>query len=376
MILYLTHNDSPSGVYWGQVTDVVRFLNSIDGPPVRLVALVSGRTYRSSRRQIRDHCRDAWVIPQAPSISRWWANAATLAGVCAWTRPSGIICRGPFAADLALGMRRRRLTKRVCFDGRGAYAAETEEFLAPGNEPWMQTVKRLEHDAIHSSDFRLAVSRALVEYWRSHYDYAGEAQVIIPCTVSVPTDQSMASSTVQSAPAVALRGPRLVFSGGAAGWQSLGSLQPLLLNLLETQPNLSVLFLSRPDSGIAALAQRYPGRVDSRWVTVDKVHGELSGCDVGVMVRDDAVTNRVASPVKFAEYLSAGLRILISDHLGDYSDLVRRHELGWVCTPGQSLPRITTVDSKERDRLRAFAASHLTKEAHRASYQRVVDCLS
>ena len=43
LILYLTYNDQPSGVYWSQVCDVVAYLNSLGGEEERLVALVSAR---------------------------------------------------------------------------------------------------------------------------------------------------------------------------------------------------------------------------------------------------------------------------------------------------------------------------------------------
>ena len=57
MILYITYNDQPSGVYWSQVTDVVDHLNSLGGDQVRLVALVSMRGYRRSYRAIKAHDR-------------------------------------------------------------------------------------------------------------------------------------------------------------------------------------------------------------------------------------------------------------------------------------------------------------------------------
>ena len=41
MILYVTYNDQPSGVYWSQVTDVVAYMNNCGGPRVRLLAFVS-----------------------------------------------------------------------------------------------------------------------------------------------------------------------------------------------------------------------------------------------------------------------------------------------------------------------------------------------
>ena len=49
-----------------------------------------------------------------------------------------------------------------------------------------------------------------------------------------------------------------------------------------------------------------------------------------MLVRDDTVTNRVAAPTKFAEYLACGLRVVISKGLGDCSDFVEEHQCGAV----------------------------------------------
>ena len=102
MILYLTYNDQPSGVYWSQVTDVVAHLNTLGGPQVRLLALVSARDYRGIRRKIRAHCPDAIVLPMVPKMRHWRSNAFIVNSVCRWFRPSGLIARGPLASWLAL----------------------------------------------------------------------------------------------------------------------------------------------------------------------------------------------------------------------------------------------------------------------------------
>ena len=48
---YLTYNDAPSGVFKGQVADVVRFLNEQFGTSIRLVAFVSLRGFGESKKK-------------------------------------------------------------------------------------------------------------------------------------------------------------------------------------------------------------------------------------------------------------------------------------------------------------------------------------
>ena len=74
MILYLTHNDQPSGVYWSQVTDVVGHLNTLGVERVKLVALVSLRGFRTTRAKIKAHDASALVLPMVPTMRRWKRN--------------------------------------------------------------------------------------------------------------------------------------------------------------------------------------------------------------------------------------------------------------------------------------------------------------
>ena len=67
-------------------------------------------------------------------------------------------------------------------------------------------------------------------------------------------------------------------------------------------------------------------------MTHHQVPDYLSAADYGLLLREENVTNGVASPVKFAEYLSCGLQILISANLGDFSGMVAEDSLGYVIT--------------------------------------------
>lgn len=288
-------------------------------------------------------------------------------------RPKGILCRGVFATDLALWARRLRLVRRVGFDARGAYEAEASEYLMSDDPAMVTRVGEAEALAVRDSDYRLAVSRALVAHWRERFGYHGQDHVVIPCTLS-----AAAVGAVETAPfpQAGHAGVRLVFSGGIGGWQSMGLMQSLCDEVLGTQPDARVLFLSKPDSRIAELVARHPGRCDARWVEPYRVPAELAACDVGILVREDSTTNRVASPVKFAEYLAAGLRVLVSDHLGDISGLVRDHGLGWVYEPGRPLPHLTPSTMADRRQMQDFVLHHFTKPAFDREYAQALHALS
>ena len=76
----------------------------------------------------------------------------------------------------------------------------------------------------------------------------------------------------------------------------------------------------------------FPNSVINKYVPLESVKYNLLFCDYGFLVRGETMTNNVASPVKFGEYMICGLKILISKNLGDYSDVISTNNLGCIIT--------------------------------------------
>ncbi|MFN3876587.1 MAG: hypothetical protein ACK4L7_11835, partial [Flavobacteriales bacterium] len=139
---------------------------------------------------------------------------------------------------------------------------------------------------------------------------------------------------------------------------------------LRADARRHALFLCQPHDAIARLERDFPGRVARRWVEHGHVGAVLRQCDIGLLVRPACATNRVASPTKFAEYLSAGLQVAISEGIGDFSGLVRSEGLGQVLAPGDELV-LGRTSAATAQRLRAFAADHFSKGRYDAQYMRL-----
>ena len=83
----------------------------------------------------------------------------------------------------------------------------------------------------------------------------------------------------------------------------------------------------------------------------------------------------MASPTKFAEYLSCGLSVIISERLGDFTTLVEQERLGMVLYAGERIGPLGR-SMAERRRLRAFALSTFTKEAYATEYRSLLAAMS
>ncbi len=333
-MLFLTLHDSPGGIYKSQVIDVAKLLRDVHGVDVRVASFLSIRRFFESRRWIRERESDSCVLPMVPKLSNWRRNAGLLHLFCSAAQTDIVIARGVLAANLALDLRERGSVQTVVYDGRGAIAAEAAEYnVFPS--PIDEQVPNLERRAVLDSDHRIAVTEKLADYWQQQYGYTRGAETVIPCTLSSDLKRLTSQETeanrrsVRNSLAWSSEAVVIVYSGSTAGWQSFRLLADWF-RIQMVEPNIHALFLTREDPLIDELAGQFPERVCRRWLKHEEILPHLHAADYGVMLRDDSVTNRVASPTKFAEYLVAGLEVLSSPHIGDYPQFIEQHRCGRI----------------------------------------------
>jgi len=374
---YLTYAEYPDGVFRSQVIDVCRHLSSIRKRPVVLVSLLSVRHYWQGRRIIHGLYRNSIVLPAVPKM-RWWAlNILLLLPFLLFARKPHCVCRGPFATLLAIMGRKIGLVCRVVYDGRGAVAAELREYDVISDETVVAGMRNWERRAVCESDYRNAVSTRLVDYWRQEYDYQGDRHVVLPCTVNSIFERVARRAAGILEVGNQNRGRTYVYSGSVAGWQSINRICAVLDKILSAEAKARAVFYCREHDDIENLSVRYPERVERRWVHPDEVPDRLAEADVGMLVRKDTVTNQVAAPTKFAEYLACGLKVIISENLGDYSDFVRSYGCGAVVSEsGVDVEELTRKLSTHSDSA-ALCRRYFSKESDQmeAAYRQLVGFL-
>jgi hypothetical protein len=378
-MVFLTYNDLPSGIYSSQVIDVCRFLNNELKAEVKLISLVSVRRYFSVKRKIKSEFPTSIVLPMFPGVQNWRYNKLTLYFLFFFIGKQSVIARGPFAACLALGLRKSKMVYKVCFDARGAYDAEFNEYDVASNSTMNDEVFKIEKSATLGADFRIAVSHKLILYWKEKFGYDQNKHVVIPCTLSASCLMKIGDQTYFDEQRQLLgysnRDIVFVYAGSSAGWQSLKRVDDFLCYQMDRNPDAKALLLTKNIPSNMNVIKHYKDRVEIKWIEEEQVLDILHCCDFGLLIREKSVTNTVASPVKFAEYVAAGLKVIISEDIGDYSDFVVKNSCGYDLNHFQKENIFTRPTQEEKQHNMNVAKKYFSKAHYFAEYANMLNSL-
>ena len=346
-IHYITYNDTYSGIYQSQVIDVVSFLNDNFDVSVSLIAFIPIRLWRAQKQLIKSKLPSAKVFPILGSLSEVKRTGLFLSLI---KNKEIAICRAPLAFVFA-----ENSYNNVIYDGRAAVEAEVIEYNVTGSKELDILLIDAEKTAINNADYFISVSTKLISYWEGKLGnkIPNEKYSIIPCTL---TSQNHKVDEVSISENV-----RVVYSGGTGAWQSFEKVVHLLDDLMSKQLNVEALFLTKENEFLSKLIEKYPNRCERKWLDHSEVYNELSSCDYGILLREDKVTNSVASPVKFAEYLNAGLKVLISPNIGDFSEFTKENNCGILIE--DKLPLLEKVEGNDKMKLNRLCKQYFIKNS-------------
>ncbi len=365
-MLYITLDDGYSSVYQSQVIDTCNYISQNFNTRVKLVAFFSPRVYFTNRKKIKKAYSNCLILPLFP-LQRWGWNLIPLLLFNFFFRHKTAICRNPFAANLGVHLKKYKSIKKVVFDGRGATYAEWNEYDVTPNDKIRNAIRPAEEIAVLQSDFRIAVSEKLVDYWKKEFGYAGDKHVVIPTTLLTNFSHSDFSEekikSVRQEFGFEEKDIVLIYSGSSQGWQSFDLVTDFLATQIRKNSQVKILFLTRENNFVNDLKSKFPNNVRSKWVDHHFINLYLSVGDYGLLIREQSLTNSVASPTKFAEYLALGLPVLISENLGDYSDFVIHHKCGWIVTGADMEMNLRKRPADEKQRLIELSKKYFYKNA-------------
>ncbi|MCG8576554.1 MAG: hypothetical protein MI810_16870 [Flavobacteriales bacterium] len=361
MIVYLTVGDTPSGVFNSQVVDVCAYLSELEQEPIKLVSFISIRNYSENKRKIKELYSNSAVFPMVPKLKFWKWNSILLFFFLLFKKNVRIIGRNSIPAYLGIKMKRLKRAKCVILDGRGAEYEQYVEFDMLGDSKLCESLRQVEKFSVLNVDYRIAVTQNLVDYWKRAFDYKEEKHAIIPCTLNRLHEQVMPKN--RSDYQLSNDDVVLVYSGSIAGWQSFELMEEFFVSQLKMNARCKLILLCEKTEQVEKLMRDFPNQVQNHWLAPEEVSPFLMMADYGILIRSDSVTNKVAFPVKFAEYLRAGLKVVITDNIGNLDLFVREHSCGILLNEinGGLFP----IDSTTKEKNKQLANDFLTKGSKR-----------
>lgn len=351
MRFFLTYNEHYNGIFKSQVIEVLKNYNDL-GFKIKLISIISVRNFFVERKKIKKEYHYSLVLPMFPLLRFWTVNKYFLRFF--FKKSELIISRGIFATNLVF------LTKlkncKVIYDGRGAITSEQDEYGVYNGSGLENKIFKIEQKAILNSNYRISVSEKLLEYWKKDFEYNNENHVIIPsCTNYSVKTTDFSEKKLNKEEII------IIFCGSSSKWHSFRIMVSHFEKFLKHSPIIKIIILSKINNHIVDLINKFPKRVSQDWVEPSKISNILMKADYGYVYRNQTKTNYVASPVKIAEYLSCGLKLLISDNLGDYSGLVHENSFGFnLDNPFFNYSSLNKVSLLEKKRISSFAKSNLS----------------
>jgi len=125
----------------------------------------------------------------------------------------------------------------------------------------------------------------------------------------------------------------LVYSGSGAIWQNSVEFKKMFSQALNIFDDVMLKIISYEPEKFQTLFSadsEFLEKINIDSVEPHKVKDELRKCNCGILLRENNLVNNVSSPLKFAEYLAAGLPVLLSEGIGDTESIIKNYNVGVV----------------------------------------------
>ena len=246
--------------------------------------------------------------------------------------PQWIQARTGYVGAVCAVLKRKRRFKFI-LDVRGDTLAEIS--LAARSRPWIDKILlgiklnlerrrlRLSHK---KADAAIFVSKDL----RQLHAKQGFTvpSIVVPCVANPALFYYDHTKRLETRKKLGYSANDIVicYSGSTAVWQCANETIELITRLMKCLPSVRALILSRENERFKKLVEdSLLNNFTFVSAEFDTVNEYLNAADVAVLLRKADDVNRVASPVKFAEYSMAGLNVIITPsvaQVAEYGSLI------------------------------------------------------
>lgn len=204
---------------------------------------------------------------------------------------------------------------------QGTIADESFYFRNRSRFRWL-IISLLEFCALNIASSRIYVSEAMKIFFEEKFHFIPRSPCqISPCLSKLRYD---GCAKVKNS---------FIYIGGLSAWQEIDKIIDFfeVIYSQDSTASLTILTLDVP-----AAKKKIQHRKISPVCTVvasrdrSEIEKILSRHEYGFLFRRRSPVNLVASPIKFLEYIACNVKPIMTDCIGDYSNLVKKEKLGYL----------------------------------------------
>lgn len=239
-----------------------------------------------------------------------------------------------YAAGIAMRVAQRVPGLRTVFDVHGILPEESMMQGKPAKD--VLAIEQLECDLLRNIDLAVLVSEKMGVHFRSKYGTRPKRQVLIPCCVNLDKSHLNQTDRYRERLNLGYQDNIVVgYAGTLAVWQWPVAMFNLFACIQRRLPAARLLLLiPQSDHATALDLLRSAGVPRDAYVLQEVPNAEvgrvLAAADVGLLLRQEHPVNLVSSPTKFGEYMAAGVPVLATGAVGDFSEWVEREHVGML----------------------------------------------
>ena len=223
------------------------------------------------------------------------------------------------------------LRSKLIFDMRGVLP---EEFIEQAGgfkgRLFYNFFKFFEPIFLKCSDRIVVVSNMFKEHILNNYTKISEGKIVVVSTFS--RSIQLQNISIRQEMKISEHEKLFVYSGSLTKWQNFETIVDLFREInSQIGQSCLIVFTFDIEKAQNILKKSLPdGCYRVKFVPNNLLGTYLSQCDIGFLLRNDSLVNKVSAPIKLKDYLTAHVPIIISDGIGDSSEIIIKYGVGIV----------------------------------------------
>ncbi len=222
-------------------------------------------------------------------------------------------CRGDQASFVAIKIKQIISSEKikVLFDNRGVPIEEDISSNLFSIIKKFIHIKYLKYASKHCDIFSFVTNNLRVFMINNYHFSANKAYIIVPTCVNKKEIYKKNNNISRI---------RYIYVGGVQYWQNIEEVIKLFKLIRNINKKADFTLLVNNVNKVKNICLKYKIDANIRNVKHKEVFKYLSKSQVGILLRDNSIINKVAAPTKFSEYIASRLKVIYSGDIGIIDD--------------------------------------------------------